>query len=40
MSYRDREKRKVIDMRESLFKDMGNGIFAGKNWEFVLNVLF
>jgi hypothetical protein len=37
MGYRAQERRKVIDMRESLFKDSGNGIFSGREWEFVLN---
>lgn len=37
MNYREQERKKVIDTRESIFKDSGNGIFSGKEWEFVLN---
>ena len=37
MSYRERERRRVIDIRESLFKDSGNGVFSRKEREFVLN---
>lgn len=37
MKYRERERKKAIDMRESLFKDSGNGVFLGKEREFVLN---
>ena len=37
MSYRDQERKKATDIRESLFRDPGNGIFFGKEREFVLN---
>jgi len=37
MSYREQERKKAIDIRESLFRDPGNGIFFGKEREFVLN---
>lgn len=36
MSYRGQEKRRAIDMRESLFKDSGNGLFSRKKRKFVL----
>ena len=37
MSYREQERKKVIDTRESIFKDSGYGTFSGKEWGFVLN---
>ena len=37
MNYRDRERKRAISIRESLFKDSGNGVFFGKEREFVLN---
>ena len=37
MNYREQERRRAIDMRESLFKGLGNGVFSGKEREFVLN---
>jgi hypothetical protein len=37
MNYREQERKKAIEIRESLFKDPGNGIFFGKEWDFVLN---
>jgi len=36
MNYRERERKKAIDIRESLFRDPGNGTFFGKKREFVL----
>jgi len=36
MNYREQERKKAIGMRESLFKDSGNGIFSRKEREFVL----
>ncbi len=36
MNYREQERKKAIKIRESLFKDPGNGIFLGKEREFVL----
>jgi len=37
MSYREQERRRVINIRESLFKDPGNGVFFGKKRDFVLS---
>ncbi len=37
MSYREQECKKAIGIRESLFRDPGNGIFFRKEREFVLN---
>jgi len=37
MSYRDQERKRAIYIRESLFKDSGNGVFLGKKRKFVLN---
>jgi len=37
MSYREEERKKTIKIRESLLKDPGNGLFFGKEREFVLN---
>lgn len=37
MRYREQERKKAIEIRESLFKDPGNGIFFGKEWGFVLS---
>ena len=37
MNYRDQERRRAIDISESLFKDPGNGAFSGEEREFVLH---
>ena len=37
MTYRERERKKAISIRDSMFKDPGNGIFFGKERDFVLN---
>jgi len=37
MSYLERERRRVIRERDSLFKDPGSGLFSGKPREFVLS---
>lgn len=37
MNYREQERRRAINIREPLFKDPGNGIFLGKEREFVLS---
>ncbi len=37
MNYREKERKRAIDIRESLFKDPGNGAFFGKDREFVLS---
>ena len=37
MSYREKERKKAIGFREPLFDDPGNGVFLGKEREFVLN---
>jgi len=36
MGYRDREKARIIPMRDSLFADAGGGLFSGSPREFVL----
>ena len=35
MKYREQERGKAVRARESIFRDTGNGIFFGKEWEFV-----
>ena len=37
MTYRERERKKAISIRDSMFKDPGNGVFLGKKRDFVLN---
>lgn len=37
MNFKAQAKKKAINIRDSLFKDPGNGIFFGKEWDFVLN---
>lgn len=37
MTYREQQRRKVTSMRDAFFKDPGNGIFSGKEREFVLS---
>ena len=36
MSYREKERKRAIQIRESLLKEPGMGIFREKKWEFVL----
>ena len=36
MSYREKERKKAIRIRDALFRDPGNGIFFKKHREFVL----
>ncbi|MBA7541128.1 hypothetical protein ES705_33435 [subsurface metagenome] len=37
MKYIDKERQKAIEIRDKIFKDPGNGIFFGKEREFVLS---
>ena len=37
MRYREQERKRAIGIRESVFRDPGNGVFFGKKREFVLN---
>ncbi len=37
MSYRETERKKVIEIRDELFRDSGGGMFSKKKREFVLN---
>lgn len=37
MNYREKEREKAIQIRDSLFRDPGSGLFAGKEREFVLS---
>lgn len=37
MTYREDERKKIIDKREDIFKDPGNGLFFGKERDFVLS---
>jgi len=39
MTYRERERKKAISIRDSMFKDPGSGFFLGKERDFVLNEL-
>ena len=36
MKYREKERRKAVEIRNKIFKDPGNGMFFGKEREFVL----
>jgi hypothetical protein len=36
MKYREEQRKKAIKIRDTIFKDPGNGIFFGKEREFVL----
>jgi hypothetical protein len=37
MKYIDRERQKAVEIRDKIFRDPGNGIFFGKEREFVLS---
>jgi len=37
MSYREQERKRAVKTRESLYRDPGNGVFLGKEREFVLD---
>ncbi len=37
MKYIDRERQKAIEIRDRIFRDTGNGLFFGKEREFVLS---
>ena len=37
MNYKEHERQKAIEIRDSLFKDPGQGVFFGKEREFVLD---
>lgn len=37
ITYRERERQKAIQIKDSLLKDPGNGVFMGKQRDFVLN---
>src|SRR3954470_16121857 len=37
MGFRDREKQRLVNLRDSIFNDPGSGLFFGKAREFVLN---
>jgi hypothetical protein len=36
MKYIDKERQKAVKIRNRIFKDPGNGLFFGKEREFVL----
>jgi hypothetical protein len=36
-AYREVQRKKAIDLRDEIFKDPGDGLFAGKKRDFVLN---
>ena len=36
-AYREAQRKKAIDLRDEMFKDPGDGMFAGKKRDFVLN---
>jgi hypothetical protein len=37
MNYREKERQRAVEIRDSLFRDPGSGVFAGKEREFVLS---
>ena len=37
MKYIDRERQKATEIRDNIFRDPGNGLFFGKEREFVLS---
>ena len=37
MNYREQERKKAVQIRDSIFRDPGNGLFFGKKRDFVLN---
>jgi hypothetical protein len=36
-NYREEQKKNVVKLRDEIFENQGNGIFAGKRRDFVLN---
>jgi hypothetical protein len=37
MNYKNKERQKAIEIRDGIFRDLGNGMFFGKEREFVLS---
>jgi hypothetical protein len=36
-AYREAQRKKAIELRDEMFKDPGDGLFAGRKYDFVLN---
>jgi hypothetical protein len=37
MLYREKQRKKAIELKDEMFKDPGDGLFQGRNYQFVLN---